>query len=375
MKPDSMFVLSLIATAALGAPLVPAQAAPVTVEARVNTNATAQSLPFDPEALVKPITELDGILSDGSRSRVYKIVIRSTPRNHPTGPWAPATIHDKGGFWEDTVDKKLYRVDVDYLKTLNARGWDMFDPDGTVHRTRTREAFDKIARQELAGWTFEQAKKDGVVNSVIELQPQDQIVTVFLPKDPKPSAQPTMLRQARFSPRSGVGVSLNGVRYFPPEPVHRITAFQNIAPVDPHGGHTGFGHEYHYHRAPEVMTNDTSGRIAGYALDGFPIRGPTEPDGRKPANLDAINGHDHDGLGYHYHLSGEWPYIVGGFRGPLGTAVLGDASICDATQQQGGPPAGRAGAARGDAGGPPGDRPGRGNGPPLPRGGPGGRAP
>jgi YHYH protein len=285
------------------------------------------------------------------------------------GPWAPKTIKDKGGYWEDVVDKKLYRVDLDYLNILNKRGWNMYDADGMVHRTKDRTEFDKVARQELAGWTLEQAKKDGVTNSIIELQPVEQIVTIFLPKNPKASSQLTMLRQARFSPRSGVGISTNGVRFFPPEPVNRITAFQNIAPLDPSGGHTGFGHEYHYHRAPSVMNDDKSGKIVGFALDGFPVRGPTESDGSKPKNLDAINGHDHHGLGYHYHVSDSWPYILGGFKGPLGTAALGDVNVCDATQQGGGgdpPRKGGPGAGKGKGppgGGPPGGRP-PGGGPP-----------
>ena len=290
---------------------------------------------FDQRALVKPITEIAGILSDGSKATVYKIVVRSLPYDHAMGPWAPATLKDKGGYWEDTVDKKLHRVDADYLKLLGTRGWTMFDADGTVRRTKDRTAFDKVARQELAGWTYEQAAKEGVTNSVIELQPLEQIVTIFLPKNPKAAEKATPLRQARFSPRSGLGISTNGVRFFPPEPVDRITAFKNIAPLDPKGGHTGFGHEYHYHRAPAVMDDDRSGQIVGFALDGFPVRGPTEADGSAPKKLDTINGHDHDGLGYHYHVSNAWPYIVGGFKGPLGTAVLGDVDTCDATKTGG----------------------------------------
>ena len=122
---------------------------------------------FDKRALVKPITELEGILSDGTKATVYKIVVRSLPFDHAMGPWAPATLKDKGGYWEDTVDKKLYRVDADYLRLLNKRGWNMFDADGTVHRTKDRSEFDKVARQELAGWTYDQAAKDGVTNAII----------------------------------------------------------------------------------------------------------------------------------------------------------------------------------------------------------------
>ena len=292
---------------------------------------------FDKRALVKPITEMEGTLTDGSKSIVYKIVVRSLPPDHEMGPWAPETLKDKGGYWEDTVDKKMYRVDAEYLKILNKRGWEMFNADGTVRRTKDRTEFDKVARQELGGWTYEQAKEKGVVNSIIELKPLEQIVTIFIPKNPKATAKVTPLRQAKFSPRSGLGLSTNGIRFFPPEPVDRITAFHNIAPMDPQGGHTGFGHEYHYHRAPSVMNEDKSGKIVGFALDGFAIRGPTETDGSKPRNLDTINGHEHDGLPYHYHVSDKWPYVVGGFKGPLGTAGLGDLDICDATKTSNGP--------------------------------------
>lgn len=336
--------------AAPAAPAAPAPpTAPVVPPAPSGTSSTdSDHSPialFNPKALVKPITEMDGTLSDGTKSKVYKIVVRSIPPDHDMGPWAPRTINDKGGYWEDAIDKKLYRVDIEYLKILNRAGWNMYDADGTVHRTKDRTEFDKVARQELGGWTFSQAQKDGVTNSIIELQPSEQIVTIFLPKNPKALAQPLMLRQARFSPRSGVGLSSNGIRFFPPEPVHRITAYQNIAPLDPNGGHTGFAHEYHYHRAPSVMNDDKSGKVIGWALDGFPIRGPYEPDGSKPKNLDTINGHDHDSLGYHYHATDTWPYLVGGFHGPLGTAALGDVDVCDATQPSagpGGPPPGGA---------------------------------
>ncbi len=323
-----------------GRPNQSAAATPAPAPVISEANAALNSVPklFNPKALVKPITEIEGILSDGTKATVYKIVVRSIPVDHEMGPWAPKTIHDKGGYWEDAIDKKLYRVDLDYLNILNKWGWNMYDADGTVHRTKNREEFDKVARQELAGWTLEQAKKDGVTGSVIELQPIEQIVTIFLPKNPQASAKPTMLRQAAFSPRSGVGVSTNGIRFFPPEPVLRITAYQNIAPLDPQGGHTGFGHEYHYHRSPAVMNDDKSGKIVGWALDGFPVRGPYEQDGSKPKNLDTINGHDHDGLGYHYHASNAWPYFVAGFRGPLGTAALGDVDVCDATKQSAGRP-------------------------------------
>ena len=72
---------------------------------------------FDLQALVKPITEMEGTLSDGSKATVYKIVVRSLPDDHETGPLAPKTIKDMSGYWEDTIDKKLHRMEGDYLKS------------------------------------------------------------------------------------------------------------------------------------------------------------------------------------------------------------------------------------------------------------------
>ena len=115
-----------------------------------------------------------------------------------------------------------------------------------------------------------------------------------------------------------------------------------------------------------MLADDKSGKIVGFALDGFPVRGPTEPDGKAPVNLDAINGHDHDGLGYHYHASNSWPYFVSGFKGALGTATFGDANVCDATQQGAGGGPGRRGGPGAAKGGAKGKGPPKG-GPPPPR--------
>jgi hypothetical protein len=52
-----------------------------------------------------------------------------------------------------------------------------------------------------------------------------------------------------------------------------------------------------------------------YALDGFPIYGETEPDGKKVTGLDSLNGHFDAKKNYHYHGTKTYPYINGGFKG------------------------------------------------------------
>jgi hypothetical protein len=79
-------------------------ASPFQVSAPGNARGTS------PKALVKSITELDGTLNDGSKAPLYKIVVRSLPTEREIRPRAPKTIKNNGGYREDTVDKKLYRV-------------------------------------------------------------------------------------------------------------------------------------------------------------------------------------------------------------------------------------------------------------------------
>ncbi|MEJ6509150.1 MAG: YHYH protein [Octadecabacter sp.] len=86
--------------------------------------------------------------------------------------------------------------------------------------------------------------------------------------------------------------------------------------LDVCGGHAGRGDDYHYHVAPtcmiEQMENAGPDAIIGWAFDGFPIYGDTNPDGSAIAEgaLDVCNGQIDDTFGYRYHTSPDAPYIV-----------------------------------------------------------------
>jgi hypothetical protein len=65
-------------------------------------------------------------------------------------------------------------------------------------------------------------------------------------------------------------------------------------------------------------------RLIGYARDGFPIFGPRGAHGRllRNSDLDACHGrtdiirfHGHLQRMYHYNVTGEFPYLIGCFRG------------------------------------------------------------
>ncbi|GAA3868194.1 YHYH protein [Celeribacter arenosi] len=86
--------------------------------------------------------------------------------------------------------------------------------------------------------------------------------------------------------------------------------------LDVCGGHAGRGDDYHYHVTPTCMiaqmNNAGPDAIIGWAFDGFPIFGDTNPDGSTIAEgaLDVCNGQTDDTFGYRYHTSQDAPYIV-----------------------------------------------------------------
>ena len=117
-------------------------------------------------------------------------------------------------------------------------------------------------------------------------------------------AEDTVMLASESVTLEGTGIALDGVLYFPPEPVGRITTYHNVAPLDATGGHTGFAYDYHYHRAREVPgVPNLRTRVYGFMFDGYPIYGATEPDGSAVRDLDRCQGHVTARLGYHYHAS------------------------------------------------------------------------
>jgi len=136
---------------------------------------------------------------------------------------------------------------------------------------------------------------------------------------------------------TGVGATalmVNGVPLFnatKPSQVGNQSTYQAAADplltgeLDHCDGHSGRGDDYHYHAYPTCLvsalvsfTHSTSSKVGilGWALDGFPIYGLTEPNGTPATKLDSCMGHDlKNGLGYHYHFSLSAPYSPMCFHG------------------------------------------------------------
>lgn len=115
--------------------------------------------------------------------------------------------------------------------------------------------------------------------------------------------------------RGAIAIAVNGVPIF--------NALNNrgddallAGELDDWGGHCGRADDYHYHIAPLHLQSIIGKKVPiAYALDGFPIYGETEVDGKPALKLDEFNGHFDSKKRYHYHGTKTYPYINGGFKG------------------------------------------------------------
>jgi hypothetical protein len=115
--------------------------------------------------------------------------------------------------------------------------------------------------------------------------------------------------------RGAIAIAVNGVPIF--------NALNNrgddallAGELDNWGGHCGRADDYHYHIAPTHLQSIVGKKVPiAYALDGFPLYGESEIDGKKVTGLDSFNGHFDSKKNYHYHATKNYPYINGGFKG------------------------------------------------------------
>ncbi len=139
---------------------------------------------------------------------------------------------------------------------------------------------------------------------------------------------PTVASQPSCVPMGPIGVTTDGVVMFNALDANgRDAAAYEV--LDACGGHPQSNGVYHYHALSTACLNDThdtdghSG-LVGYAFDGFGVYGPDGVGGNQlqDSDLDACHGHTHmvlfhgvEQVIYHYHMTTEFPYTVGCFKG------------------------------------------------------------
>lgn len=115
--------------------------------------------------------------------------------------------------------------------------------------------------------------------------------------------------------RGAIAIAVNGVPIFNALNNRGDDAFL-AGELDDWGGHCGRADDYHYHVAPLHLQKIVGIKVPiAFALDGFPIYGLTEIDGKVVKGLDEFNGNFDSKKSYHYHGTKSYPYINGGFKG------------------------------------------------------------
>ena len=143
--------------------------------------------------------------------------------------------------------------------------------------------------------------------------PQATRFTFRLPTNPQVADEPSC---ASFG---AIGTTLNGVVLYNAADARGEDAVAREI-VDAFGGHPAMS-EYHYHFLPERLDveplADGHSGLVGYIADGFGLYGYKGLGGEELTNgdLDECHGHDHEPIGYHYHATIEYPYVIGCYKG------------------------------------------------------------
>lgn len=136
-----------------------------------------------------------------------------------------------------------------------------------------------------------------------------------IPLQPKMAANPVSAKSALF--RGAIALAVNGVPIFNPIKNDGRTDTLIAGELDEFGGHCGRGDDYHYHIGPVHLEKIVGkGNPIAYALDGYPLFGYTDANGKEPRDLDKFNGRMEEG-GYRYYSTRKYPYINGGMRGEV----------------------------------------------------------
>ncbi|EMI42442.1 YHYH protein [Rhodopirellula sp. SWK7] len=156
-----------------------------------------------------------------------------------------------------------------------------------------------------------------------------------IPLKPTPAANPISAKTHFF--RGAIALAVNGVPIFNPIKNDGKTDTLLAGELDQWGGHCGRADDYHYHIAPVHLEKLVGvGNPVAVALDGYPIYGYNDPNGKPPTDLDWLNGHKGPDGNYHYHATKRYPYLNGGF---YGTVVERDGQVDPQPRAQGVRPA------------------------------------
>lgn len=305
--------------------------------AQTSTDSIAQvSAFFESADLIGEPKIVDCTLSEGAETKCLSITVKANPQSYTPGPWCPGNIADgakAGGIW--LKDGVVHDVDGSFIKNLGElygdAKWQLYDPDtGDVRFTGTLQACQAAARPDV-----DPAYQNYCVQCLPEYMPEDATMTYVIPLEPQAA------NQSQHTNFSGSGIAYNGIRLDGPAPLDAIIAAHTIAPFDDCGGHVNTHVGYHYHAVTDCLEQPPAtlgpvtaehGTQIGIAMDGFQIFPHLTASGSDPDHLDSCNGHQNEGLAYHYHAGAAGSNaILGCLTAQAGCALEDDTAVCDAS--------------------------------------------
>jgi len=141
-----------------------------------------------------------------------------------------------------------------------------------------------------------------------------QLLRVYsVPTAPQAADRPSCV------PLGAIGIALTGAVFFGALTAEHQDAVA-VEIFDRCEGHPDRLGQYHYHHHSPCFDQGQAGQhspLVGIAFDGFGIYGPRDVDGRLVTNddLDECHGHVGPATAYHYHITSEFPYVLGCFMG------------------------------------------------------------
>lgn len=277
---------------------------------------TETGISVDPDLFITDsgnitLTIVDCTLSDGTVTKCYEIVSKSTPTDHEMGPWCPDNISDdasKGGIWLENGE--VYDVDGAFIENMatfySDSKWKMYDANGDIYTTETENDCANAANPNV-GVAYENFCVECLPSYVTNLTQ-----TYTIPVTPVKVAttisfgSPGPPGSASSGP-SQRGIAFNGVVFDAPAPTDAILGAYTLAPFDDAGGHINLNAGYHYHAATgvskEIAQTDGHAPMIGYAIDGHGLYAQKNENGVEPADLDDCRGHTDETRGYHYHTA------------------------------------------------------------------------
>jgi len=196
------------------------------------------------------------------------------------------------------VDVSLFLSSGLTVTTYKDNKWKMYDANGNVFITSTREECAAAARPDV------DVKYQNYCVECLPAYVKDITQTYLIPVTPVRKSTSLLGGRGRAT-RGARGVAFNGTRFDGPAPTNAILSAYTLAPFDDAGGHINLHTGYHYHAATgattEIDQEDGHAPMIGYAMDGYGLFAQLDATGKESTDLDNCRGHYDELRGYHYH--------------------------------------------------------------------------